>query len=184
MAQEPSQAQAGHRGHCSNEGQRIGRVRIDPATVEADIDFNQDVECSSGQAHGLRPAARDQQVVDDDRDGGAVHQTEDAFGVGRMDGIGQADVRDAGGGEDFRFPNFRTADTGGASVDLPAGDSRRLVRLDVRPQTRAGRFGKPLGALDIAADASLSEQRAWGGAGLHLVNCHLLGHSNCSELTR
>ena len=42
--------------------------------MEADVHLDQHVERASGRAHRLGPAARDGQVIDDDRDRRAVHQ--------------------------------------------------------------------------------------------------------------
>ena len=73
VAEQPAQLQAGQRRDRLDEAERVA-VRIDPAAMKADVHFDQHVERAPGAPHRVRPAARDLQVIDDDRDRRAIHQ--------------------------------------------------------------------------------------------------------------
>ena len=72
-----------------------------------------------------------------------------AIDVRRIHRIGQADVRDAGLGEDLRFREFRATDTRGARLELPAGNQDTLVSFGVRSQPHAGAGCERLHCRDV-----------------------------------
>ena len=98
------------------------------------------------------------EVIHDDRDGGAIHQADDPSGVRRIDRIGQPDVVDAGGGEDFRLPNLRAADTHRTSIDLPSRDDRGLMRFRVRAELHACSVGERLSAVDVPEEPRMVDE--------------------------
>ena len=123
--------------------------------MEADVDLDQHLGALAGRRHRLRPAARDGEVVDDERDVRPLLQRQHAAGVGRRQRVGQADVGDAGVDEHLGLAELGAADAGGAGVDLPGGDHRALVRLGVRAQGHAGGGGGRLHAGDVGGKARL-----------------------------
>ena len=78
-----------------------------------------------------------------------------------MDRIGQPDIGETGGDEDFGFADFRAADADRAALDLPARDDWRLVRLGVGAQSNARFVGQRLDARDVVRDARAIDQNLW-----------------------
>src|SRR5439155_18441888 len=135
---------------------------IDAAAVEADVDFDEHVEHAAGAPHRLRPPARDFQMVDDDRDRGAIHQRDQSRRVRRAHRVRQADVVDAGADEHLRFTDLRAADADGAAIDLPRGDDGRLVGLGMWTQPKSRGRSELLHALDVTQRAHAIDQDLWG----------------------
>jgi hypothetical protein len=100
--------------------------------MEADVDFDQDVEPPPRVLHRLGPAARDLEMIDDDRDRRAIHQGDDARRVGGIHRVRQPNVLDARLSEDLCLAELGAEDADGAAIDLPRRDNRRFVGLGVR----------------------------------------------------
>jgi hypothetical protein len=97
--------------------------------METDVDLHEHIKRTTGAANDTRPRVRHFNMVDDDGDGPAVHQSQDAWRIGRIDWIGKTDVDDARGRHHLGLSHFRAADAYRATVDLPLRNDRRLMRL-------------------------------------------------------
>ncbi len=124
MAEQSAQMQPGQRCDRADELQRCRRLRIDAASMKADVNLDEHIKDATGATHRLRPPPRDGQVIDDDRERGALHQGEHAGGVRRIHRIGQPDVVDAGRRHHLGFADLGAADPGRAPLDLPPRDRR------------------------------------------------------------
>ena len=152
VAQQPAEPQAGQRRDRADEVERAGASGSMPQRWKPTSTFT-----STSSVRPARAIASDQpratrRVIDDDRHRRAVHQRHQPRGVRRVHRIGQADVVDAGVGEHFGLAELRAADADGAALDLPARDDRRLVRLGVRPEPRAGGGGERLRAVEVVQE--------------------------------
>ena len=124
VAQQSAKTQSGQRRDRADELQRCRRLGIDAAAMKADVNLDEHVEGATGAMHRLRPRPRHGQVIDDDRERGALHQGEHAGGVRRIDRIGEPDVADAGRRHHLGFADLGATDPGRAPLDLPLRDRR------------------------------------------------------------
>ena len=158
VAEQPAEPQPRQLGDARDEFGGAAALRIDAAAMKADVHLDQHVDLALVHAHQARPAPRDIEVVDDEREPRAIEELEDAGGVGRVDRVGKPDVVDAGRGEDFGLAELRAADADRAARDLHAREVRRLVRLGVRPEADAPRVRRRLHAVDVLLEARLVDE--------------------------
>jgi hypothetical protein len=116
------------------------------------------VDGASGLRHRVRPAARDVQVIDDERQRRLFEQLQHPRRVDWIDRIGQSNVGEPGIGEHFGLAEFGAADADGAAVDLPARHHRALVGLRMRPHADAALIGRLLHAIDIGQRTRLVDE--------------------------
>src|SRR5207249_4438567 len=122
-----------------------------PAAVKSTVHLDQHVKRAARFAHRIGPAARDVGVVDDDRDGGTIHERAETGGIRRLNRVRQTDVGNPGADEHLRLADLRAADAGRAAFDLPPGHDRRLVSLRVGAEAYARLGGERLGAINVRA---------------------------------
>src|SRR6478672_4303478 len=118
MAQEPAQAQTREPAYPRDHLRRAWAVGIDAAAVQPDVHLDQNVHLAAGGGHRRGPAARDVEVVHDEREMSPIEERDRAIGVGRVEWIGEADVTDAGGGEHLGFAELRATDAHRAPGEL------------------------------------------------------------------
>ena len=99
--------------------------------------------------HCVGPRARDVEVVDDEREVGALEELQHARRVDRADRVGHTDVGEPCRGKHLGLAELGAADADRAAVDLPARDQRALMGLGMRPHADAPPVGGLLHSIDV-----------------------------------
>src|SRR5262249_13208493 len=123
MTEKSSESESVHPADGFDELERAG-TGIDSASVKANVHLDENVEASLCRLHPGGPSTGDVEMIHDRRDRRAVHQLQDPRRLHRLQRIRNANIRDSTLREDLRFADLRAADSGGAAIDLPAGDRR------------------------------------------------------------
>jgi len=178
VAEQTAKAQAGQRRDLCEYLERARRVGIDSAAMEADVDLDEHVEHRAGSGHRRRPAARDLEVVDDDRESRLLQQRHDARRIGGMHRVGQPDVLNPRVGHHLGLAELRAADAGGAGVDLPARDHRALVSLAVRSQAHARVLRERLHRHDVRTEPTTIDENPGSGDGQERRHSPLLDEAS------
>ena len=126
--------------------------------MKADVNLDEHIKDATGATHRLRPRPRHGQVIDDDRERGALHQGEQAGSVRRIDRIGQPDVADAGRRHHFGFADLGAADPGRAPLDLPPARSPVICGFSRVVSANARRVREILDAADISEETVAVDQ--------------------------
>ncbi len=176
MTEQAAEAEAGQRRDFAHDVRGAGRMRIDPAAMEADVDLDQHVDLAARVRECAGPRARDIEVVDDERETHAIGERHRPPRVDWMNGIREPDVLDPGVGERLRFAELRAADPDRPARDLPPRDRRRLVRLRMRPQPLPLRIARRLHPIDIPLETGSLDQ---DGGGRKIAQPHA---GDCSGL--
>ena len=139
---------------------RAWAPRIDAAPVQPDVHLDQHVHLAAGGGHRRGPAARDVEVVHDEREMSPIEERDQPIGVGRVERVGEPDVADAGVGKDLGFAELRATDADGALRDLQPRDFDGLVGLRVRAEPLAGGPCGRLHPLDVALGSRPVDEHA------------------------
>ena len=167
----PAIAQAGLVGDAPRHAD--GRVDVRDAgarLTHVDIDQDADRPISAGQRRQRVHAGL---AVGHDSEVGHVltcrHQPPDHRR--RHDGRGDEDAVEPRSGHDLGLAHGRAAQADGAGCELTAGDLRRLVRLDVRPQL-AARVGHGVRhRLEVRLERVQVEEQRGGRQLLREIGC-------------
>src|SRR5262245_50212946 len=101
--------------------------------MKSHVDFDENIDLTARTRQLFGPGACDVEMIDDEREARAIEESDQAWGVHRMERVWNPDVFDARIDEHFNLAQLRAADADGAALDLPPGDERALVRLRMRP---------------------------------------------------
>ena len=176
VAQQTEKPEAGAGGNLACRRQRIRGVRIDAASMEPHVHFDQHVEVASSAVHHVRPLPGDVETVHDNREPHAILERQYPVRVHGVGGVGQPDVLDAGVGEHLGLAQLGAAHADRARVDLQARDGGALVGLRVRPQADAGAGRARLHRADVGLEPRAIDVHARRGNGVKRF-CHLQSES-------